>query len=153
MMILISFVMVVYLTVVPMFTKKVAIFQNYLFSFLRFIPLLFGIIGGLIIFVTIRHGSLANDLISTTLPSTPTQPFSLTSVSPFLGIIASIPAIFFSFDGFYTCSSLEKDMKKPEQFSKALVCGIIVVATFYILFSIFTLLAADGGTIIGLNNA
>jgi amino acid transporter len=153
-MILLSLLVFFYVTIVPMFSKKAVLVQSNIFSFLKFIPLLFGIIGGIIIFATFGHGTAPNHFFEPNLPprDEPT-PFNLTNCTPFLGIIASIPAIFFSFDGFYNSSSLETKMKNPQNFSKAMILGILVVAAIYLTFSLGMALGAKDGTIIGLENA
>jgi amino acid transporter len=135
-----------------MFFSKFGIVQNNILSITKFLPLLFGIVAGIVVF-SINKASLANNLIDINLPpQTEPKPFSLSHISPFIGIIASIPAIFFAFDGFYVAGSVMNEMEKPEKFSKALALGIIVVAVVYILFSISMLFVSEGGSFIELVN-
>lgn len=65
----------------------------------------------------------------------------LTSISPWLGIMASIPAIIFAFDGFYTVTSLKSDMKEPNRMGVVIVLSISVITATYLAFGIFTGLA------------
>ncbi|MDR2654320.1 MAG: APC family permease [Mycoplasmataceae bacterium] len=150
--ILIAFFCLLFFTFVPMFFSKFGIVQNNILSITKFLPLLFGIVAGIVVF-SINKASLANNLIDINLPpQTEPKPFSLSHISPFIGIIASIPAIFFAFDGFYVAGSVMNEMEKPEKFSKALALGIIVVAVVYILFSISMLFVSEGGSFIELVN-
>jgi amino acid transporter len=134
--------------------SKYGIGQNNVLSLIKFFPLGFGVIAGFIIFITARHGNVANDIISSSLPHPQGDvPFSLDSVSPFLGIIASIPAIFFVFDGFYTAGSLLNEMEKPEKFSSAITIGVLCIAGAYAIFSISLLISSVGGSFFGLTDA
>jgi amino acid transporter len=66
-------------------------------------------------------------------------------------VIASIPAIFFAFDGFYSSSASQHKMHEPKRASSAMALGIAVVACVYILISISLLLGANEGSFFGLN--
>jgi amino acid transporter len=68
-----------------------------------------------------------------------------------LGVIASIPAIFFAFDGFYSASASQHKMEQPHRSSSAMALGIAIVAAIYVLISIALLLGAEGGSFFGLN--
>jgi amino acid transporter len=134
--------------------SKYGIGQNNVLSLIKFFPLGFGVIAGFIIFITMRHGEVANNIISSSLPHPQDNvPFSLDGVSPFLGIIASIPAIFFVFDGFYTAGSLLNEMEKPEKFSSAITIGVLCIAGAYAIFSISLLISSVGGSFFGLTDA
>jgi amino acid transporter len=63
-----------------------------------------------------------------------------------LGVIASIPAIFFAFDGFYSASASQHRMHEPKRSSQAMALGIAVVAGVYILISVALLLGAQNGS-------
>ncbi|GHU32968.1 hypothetical protein FACS1894166_07380 [Bacilli bacterium] len=89
-------------------------------------------------------------------PPTPTPdpveiPKTFNNLIPFLGIIASIPAIFFAYDGFYATAGIQTEMKEPKKISVAMVVGLIVVSVIDILISISLLIPNDsGGTITSL---
>jgi amino acid transporter len=79
------------------------------------------------------------------------MPSSLGKYSGMLGVIASIPAIFFAFDGFYAAGGIYNEMKDKNKFFKPLIFGIIIIATIYVLISISLLLGSDG-TILGISS-
>jgi amino acid transporter len=64
-------------------------------------------------------------------------------------VIASVPAIFFAFDGFYSTAGLFEDMNDPKKFSKALSIGIVIIAFVYVLISLGVMVSSDDGTVIG----
>jgi amino acid transporter len=115
---------------------------------MKFIPLAFASIGGIILF-NINGGAHP---LSHTLDGVHKPHFS--TLSPGLGVLASIPAIFFAFDGFYTTSASFDKMKDPSKGSLAISIGLVTVSTIYILVSIGIYLATKNagdyaGTIIG----
>lgn len=55
--------------------------------------------------------------------------------------MASIPAILFAYDGFYTVTSLKSDMKEPNKMGVVIVLAISVITATYLVFGIFTGLA------------
>ena len=69
---------------------------------------------------------------------------------PALGLVGSIPAIVFSFDGFYASAGIQSEMEKPEKTSSAMTIGLLVVSTLDILISISLLLASTNGKINGI---
>jgi amino acid transporter len=114
---------------------------------MKFIPLAFASIGGIVLF-SVNGG--AHPLLHTL--EGPKQHFS--TLNPGLGVLASIPAIFFAFDGFYTTSASFDKMKDPSKGSLAISIGLVTVSTIYILVSIGIYLATKdagdyAGTIIG----
>jgi amino acid transporter len=66
-------------------------------------------------------------------------------------VIASVPAIFFAFDGFYSASASQHKMHEPKRASSAMALGIAIVAAVYIMISVALLLGAQGGGFFGLN--
>jgi amino acid transporter len=59
--------------------------------------------------------------------------------------MASMPALIFSFDGFYFPSVTFKYMKKPERGPFAVVIGVMIVALVYVLVFTGILVGANGG--------
>jgi UDP-N-acetylmuramyl pentapeptide phosphotransferase/UDP-N-acetylglucosamine-1-phosphate transferase len=49
------------------------------------------------------------------VPNPPEIPDGLNGLHPGLGIIASIPAILFAFDGFFTITTLRSSLKNKKQ--------------------------------------
>jgi amino acid transporter len=96
--------------------KNVSIKQNFILSYIKFLPILFAIFGGIFYFAYTGHPQ--NPVLN--VASDNGAPFNLIKFSPAFGVIAAIPAIFFAFDGFYTASGVYSDMKEPKKFSSAL---------------------------------
>jgi amino acid transporter len=78
------------------------------------------------------------------------EPAVLTQYTPLFGVIGSIPAIFFAFDGFYAPSGVYNDLKNKKVFPKALSWGILFTTIIYLLISLGLLFGAKNGTVIGL---
>jgi amino acid transporter len=72
---------------------------------------------------------------------------------PFLGVLSSIPAIFFAFDGFYSAAGIQGVMKEPRKISLALGIGMAIVSTLDIVISLSLLLGTHSGKLSGLNLA
>jgi amino acid transporter len=66
------------------------------------------------------------------------------------GVLNSIPAVFFSFDGFYSTAGLQTEMREPRKMPKALTVGVTIVAVFEIFVSISLLLGCKDGSLFGL---
>jgi amino acid transporter len=126
--------------------KNITIKQNFILTYMKFIPILFAIFGGIFYFAL--KGSSQNPLL-TGSATTPDAPFNLIKFSPIFGVIASIPAIFFAFDGFYAASGVYSNMKEPKKFSSALSIGMSLTALIYLLISIGMLLGIKTGAITG----
>jgi amino acid transporter len=67
------------------------------------------------------------------------------------GVLNSIPAVFFSFDGFYTSAGLQTEMREPLKMPKALTVGVTIVAIFEIFVSTSLLIGAQDGSLFGLD--
>jgi amino acid transporter len=72
-------------------------------------------------------------------------------MSLFCGVLSSIPAVFFSFDGFYSAAGLQTEMREPRKMPKAMTIGVTVVATLELIISISLLLGCQDGSLFGLN--
>lgn len=53
-----------------------------------------------------------------------------------LGIIASIPAILFAYDGFFTIASVRSNLKKPKTLPLIILSGLVVITSIYLYISI-----------------
>jgi amino acid transporter len=70
-----------------------------------------------------------------------------TDITPLFGVIASVPAIFFAFDGFYTISSNTLEMKKPQKAPFAMVVGLLVLSAIDILITLAMVLSTPSGSV------
>jgi amino acid transporter len=52
---------------------------------------------------------------------------------PIFGVISCLPAIMFTFDGFYIPTHTFNEMRKPNKGPLAICIGIIIIAAIYIL--------------------
>jgi amino acid transporter len=71
-------------------------------------------------------------------------------LTPVCGIIASIPAIFFAFNGFTYPANLTSDMKDPKKLPATMTIGLIIVTVIYIGISVSMLISSANGGIDGL---
>jgi amino acid transporter len=67
-----------------------------------------------------------------------------------LGVLSSIPAIFFAFDGFYSTAGIQTEMKEPKKVSLAMAVGIAAVSAIDIIISFSLLLGTKDGKMAGL---
>jgi amino acid transporter len=84
------------------------------------------------------------------VPPAPKPSNGFTGLSPVLGIFASIPSIFFAFDGFYATAGIQSEMKEPKKVSKAMMVGLLIVSTISILISVSLLISSGTGKFGGL---
>ncbi|MBQ5500747.1 MAG: amino acid permease, partial [Mycoplasmataceae bacterium] len=73
---------------------------------------------------------------------------------PEIGFFLSIPAMFFTYDGFYYVVSIKKQLKDPKQSPKIILIGMICLAVIFILITLSLLWSTsaydeNGGTILG----
>jgi amino acid transporter len=66
------------------------------------------------------------------------------------GIIASIPAIFFAFNGFTYPANLRSDMKDPKKLPLTMTLGLIIVTVIYVGISLSMLISSTTGGVDGL---
>jgi amino acid transporter len=112
----------------------------------KFIPIVFAFIIG---FVFIGNHEVPNPwLPSNTEPANNTPLF--TNLSPICGIIASIPAIFFAFNGFTYPANLTSDMKEPKKLPLTMTLGLIIVTVIYVGISVSMLISSSTGGVVGL---
>ena len=64
----------------------------------------------------------------------------------FMILVAGLSAIAFSFDGFYSVTTLREDMTHPKKLSKVIIFGLIIVTLFYIFLTIGFALGTSKGT-------
>ena len=100
-------------------------------SWIKFIPL--AIVIGFSIYVAAHNGSVA-----THIDSLKDQAYGLTGFAPALGILASIPAILFAYDGFYTVTSLRSELKDEKKMGPIVAVAISLITAMYLVFGIVT---------------
>ncbi|AAT27776.1 APC family permease [[Mycoplasma] mobile] len=73
------------------------------------------------------------------------QPTGLSQLFVGFGILAAIPSIMFSFDGFYTATALRSKLKDPNKLPSIMIVGLIIVTVLYLFLTIgFVIGSADG---------
>lgn len=140
---IIALAVVLWFTIVSGLSSFLGNVQNWLISLVKFLPIIFA---GLIGFISIGMGNSVPDKI---ISSNDTPLFN--ELSPAIGIFASIPAIFFAFDGFYSTASFKSQLKKPEKISSILAIGLAIVSALDILITVSLILCSKDGTIAGIN--
>ncbi len=128
----IAFLFFLWFVITGFFQKKIAISSQLLFTVIKFIPLI------VVVFFSIAQIDNNGTIKTNGIGSSAT---GLTSVSPWLGLMASIPAILFAYDGFYTITSLKSDMKEPKKMGVVIALAISVITVSYLVFGIVTGLA------------
>jgi amino acid transporter len=115
----------------------------------KFIPLAFAAIIG---YVVVGTGGVPSSVAHVVVDSN-SGPRTFNSLTPFLGIMASIPAIFFAYDGFYTTAGIQTEMKDPKKVSMVMTVGLLIVSAIDILISISLLIPHySAGTITSLRD-
>jgi len=60
-----------------------------------------------------------------------------------LGVIGSIPAIAFAFDGFYNAAGMQSEMKEPKKTPQALLIGLLIVSIIDLVIGISLLIGTS----------
>lgn len=110
------------------FALKFAETASWVFTVLKFIPLLIAP------FITINASSESD--IKAVFDDH--NPSGITHLTGWLGIIASIPAIIFAYDGFYTVTSLKSKMEEPKKMGSLIAVGVAIITSGYLFFAIIT---------------
>ena len=148
---LISLFIMMWFIVVSGLSSKWGNIQNWVITSVKFFPLVFAVLAGIILY------SMGHRPIDGPIPWPSEEPDHwqldhrlFSQLYPALGLVGSIPAIVFSFDGFYASAGIQSEMEKPEKTSSAMTIGLLVVSTLDILISISLLLASTNGKINGI---
>lgn len=104
-------------------------------AWVKFIPLI--MVAAFAIYATTQSG------VQTTVHDSENVATSITAYAPALGIIASIPAILFAYDGFYAITSLKTDMKDSSKLGPVVAIAISTITGAYVLFGILTGMAGE----------
>ena len=126
----ISFGIFAWISSMGFFTLKVSEKFSWIFTAMKFIPLFIAP------FITINNSS-SSDIHSVVSGSVGAAE-GITHFSGWLGLMASIPAILFAYDGFYTVTSLKSDMEDPKKMGPLIAVGISLITAGYLFFAVLT---------------
>lgn len=150
---LIAFAIMIYFFLSAGISSRLADIQNKVVLSVKFIPLLFCALAGIVL-ACCGNIHVGETGYPTWLPTTwemDPGAISLTRLFPVLGIFGSIPAIIFSFDGFYAASGIQSEMKEPSKTPLALIIGLLVVSILDIFITVSLLIGSKDGKISSLN--
>ncbi len=127
--------------------------QNWIISAVKFFPLIISILLGFVIAGMQTPTINPGPVIDATHSYSST---TLTALSPAFGLIMSLSAIFFAYDGFYVACGIQSQMKEPRKTSSAIVIGLTIVTVIYLLIAIAMMVGASTGkhegTVYGFEN-
>ncbi len=137
---LIAFAIFLWVSLISFWSLNVSSKLQWMFTIAKFIPILLIPLFGFINFND--NHPIAGENIKT----------GLTGMSPYLGVVASVPAIFFAYDGFYTVSAIKEEMKSPKLLPLALAIGIGIITSMYLLITSGVLVGSQKGGVNVFNN-
>ncbi|MCQ2957125.1 MAG: APC family permease [Mycoplasmoidaceae bacterium] len=106
-------------------------------------PLAFCIVGGIVIACMGLGGQ--HEILP--VPPEVGTHTRLAQMFPALGILGSIPAIIFSYDGFYSAAGIQSEMEEPKKTPLALVVGLIIVSVINLLIAVALLFGSENGRV------
>ena len=139
---LIAFACTMWFMIISGISSRAGNIQNWIITSVKFIPLAFAAIAGFVV-AGITGNPMGGTTVLPDIEQTHKTFVLLSGATGILGVIASIPAIAFSFDGFYTAAGMQSEMKEPEKTPKALVFGLLIVAVIDILVAISLLIGTS----------
>ncbi len=151
---LISFVFTMWFLFVSGISSYAGNIQNWIITSVKFIPLVFAVFAGFVV-AAINGNPMGGTTPLPDIKQTHKTFVLLSGATGILGVIGSVPAIAFSFDGFYTAAGMQSEMREPQKTPKALVIGLLLVAIIDILVAISLLIGTGNsnlGRINGLDN-
>jgi len=146
---LIAFAITAYFFILSGLSSKAGDIQNKIITYVKFIPLAFCVVAGITL-ACCGQGFIGKEGGPTIWPISWGKQAGhvlLNKMYPLLGIIGSIPAIIFSFDGFYSAAGIQSDMAEPKKTPLALVIGLVIVSIIDILISVGLLVGSKNGKI------
>ncbi len=135
----ISLGIVSWLLLFSLISLKIGELIQQVFTVIKFIPI---IILPIFAYIAASNGGVSSNL--------PKIPDGLNGLHPGLGIIASIPAILFAFDGFFTITTLRSNLKNKKQMPWIMLAGLILISSVYLYLSIAFALPPNNGTSSGI---
>ncbi|MDR3163816.1 MAG: APC family permease [Mycoplasmataceae bacterium] len=148
--ILITFIIAMWHIWITGLMSRAANIESWVATAVKAFPLVFTAIAGFVVIGTSFNGWTHN--WTTIDPDYNNNVKSFSQIFLILGVFNSIPAVFFSFDGFYTTAGLQSELKKPNEMPMAMSLGVAVVSFFDILISIAMLLGSKTGSMFDLGN-
>lgn len=113
--------------------------SQWFFTVIKFLPIIIFPIFAYIFAASGQPGKEEMDLIS------PTKNGLIGTFKGF-GIIASIPAILFAYDGFFTVASVRSNLKKPKTLPLIIFTGLVLITSIYLYISIAFSLPNNNGS-------
>lgn len=151
---IIAFAITAWFFIMSGISSKLGNIQNKVVSALRFIPIAFCVVAGITL---AAMGKGWNMDVGQTDPTIifpeawkTAGNVRLAQMFPLLGIVGSIPAIIFSYDGFYSAAGIQSEMEEPKKTPVALVIGLVLVSVINLLVAISLLFGAVNGKVNGM---
>ncbi|WP_036450781.1 APC family permease [Mycoplasmopsis opalescens] len=147
----IALIMSVYFLTVPAIWSKVGDAQNKIVLAVKFLPLIFVPVIGIVLAIT-GHGGTDNVSVAlkpaegsfSHLVKTGTGITSFAGVGAGLGVFLAVSAIFFAYDGFYVAAGIQSEMKEPRKTPLAIFLGLAITTVIYLIIAIA--MSINGGS-------
>jgi len=139
---LISFACTMWFLIVSGISSRAGNIQNWIITSVKFIPLAFAAVAGFVV-AGISGNPMGGTTVLPDIKQTHRTFVLLSGATGVLGVIGSVPAIAFSFDGFYTAAGMQSEMKEPQKTPKALVIGLLLVAVIDLLVAVSLLIGTS----------
>ncbi|MBQ0045736.1 MAG: APC family permease [Mycoplasma sp.] len=151
---IIAFAITAWFFVMSGISSKLGNIQNKVVAALRFIPIAFCVVAGITLAIMNKGWTMPVPGQDPTVvwPEYLKNPghARLAQMFPLLGIVGSIPAIIFSYDGFYSTAGIQSEMEEPKKTPAALVIGLVIVSIINLLVAISLLFGAVNGKVNGM---
>ncbi len=145
---LIAFAITAWFFIASGLSSKLGDIQNKVVTYLKFIPLAFCIVAGIVLAICNAQagGAIFPQPSPWPVPPEDTH-LKLAKMFAPLGVISSIPAIIFSYDGFYSAAGIQSEMEEPKKTPAALVVGLLIVSVINILIAVALLFGTSDGRV------
>ena len=130
---------------------------NMAIMYVKFVPIAFAFIIGFVV-LGISHGGLqgyshwtyepnyvANHAEALGAASAVEGPKQFVLMSPVIGVIMSLSAIFYAYDGFYVAAGIQGELKEPKKISLVILVGLLTVTAMYLGISFSITIGAENG--------
>lgn len=139
---LISFGITTWFFIVSGISSHAGNIQNWITTSVKFIPLAFAAIAGFVV-AGITGKPMGGTSILPDIKQTHVTFILLSRGLGILGVIGSIPAIAFAFDGFYNAAGMQSEMKEPKKTPQALLIGLLIVSIIDLVIGISLLIGTS----------
>ncbi|VEU60970.1 amino acid transporter [Mycoplasmopsis bovigenitalium] len=136
-----------YFLTIPTLISKIGNIHNIIVLCIKFLPLVFIIIIGIVLAITGKGGTDSVKILEFEKNyniRTGSSIIHYGGFGGFIGIFLSIGAIFFAYDGFYIAAGMQSEMKNPKKTSLALSLGLIIITVIYLMIAIS--MSINGGS-------